>query len=66
VVTPTDKTVTLPRRVRQARGSLFISSNVLAAMNQWRSHPLRRHALFCEAPTPAVLIRIRDGLKALR
>jgi hypothetical protein len=65
VATPIEKTATLPRRIPQARGSLYTSPNAIAAMNQWQRHPIRQTILLCEAPTHAVLIRLLNGLKAL-
>lgn len=62
MATPTKKTATLPRRIPQARGSLYISPT---AIDQWQRHPLRHRALFCTAPTVDVLVRLLNGLKAL-
>jgi hypothetical protein len=69
MATPTEETATLPRRIPRPRGSLYASPHTLAArtaaLNQWRHHPIHRRLLFCEEPTLAVLIRLRDGLKRL-
>jgi hypothetical protein len=65
VTTPIETTATLPRRIPQARGSLYISLNAIAAMNQWQQHPIRQTVLLCKAPTLTVLIRLLNGLKAL-